>query len=134
MCAGEAHHPQRQEPDEPQVVCTREKVVDIFNAKEMVQWVPGPYLPTKYDGDFAILNASTLDTLFGRCDIIGDNHFRKANEFLQRSFCIQMFQKQGGQRKSMDIQRFVGVYVTTPPPVGHLRPRVLKAQKVIGGV
>ena len=56
----------------------------VANAKGMVQWVAGPYLHTQYDGDLAVLNAVTPDGLFCKCDMVGDNHFRKATEFLQK--------------------------------------------------
>ena len=71
----------------------------VTNAKGMVQWVAGPYLPTQYDGDLAVLNAVSLDGLFGKCDMVGDNHFRKATEFLQKITLYTNVSKAGRPKK-----------------------------------
>ena len=58
--------------------------VSICNVKGQTQWVSPPYLPTVYDGDILISNAGTLDSLFPKLEMVGDNHFRKASPLLKK--------------------------------------------------
>ena len=73
----------------------------ITNAKAQVQWVQGPYKPTQFDGDLTVLNAATLDKLFGRVHMIGDNHFKKAGEFFSKITLFTNISK-GGRPKTVD--------------------------------
>jgi hypothetical protein len=58
--------------------------LSITNARGQIQRFGGPNLPTPYDGDLTILNAAALDELFGKCHMIGDNHFKKAGDFFSK--------------------------------------------------
>ena len=73
----------------------------ITNAKAQVQWVAGPYKPTQYDGDLTVLNVATLDMLFGRSHMVGDNHFKKAGEFFSKITLFTNISK-GGRPKTVD--------------------------------
>ena len=80
----------------------------VSNAKGMVQWVAGPYLPTQYDGDLAVLNATLLDKLFGKCEMIGDNHFRKATGFFEK-IKLHTNVSKAGRPKKVDGQKVPAV-------------------------
>ena len=58
--------------------------VTITNVKGQTQWVSPPFLPTVYDGDILISSAGTLDSLFPKLEMVGDNHFRKAAPLLKK--------------------------------------------------
>ena len=73
----------------------------VTNAKGQVQWVEGPYLPTQYDGDLAVLNVVALDGLFGKSHMIGDNHFKKAGEFFSKITLFTNISK-GGRPKRVN--------------------------------
>ena len=55
--------------------------VTICDARACTQWISKCHLPTHYDGDIVISNVSELESLFSGLTMIGDNHFRKSEDF-----------------------------------------------------
>ena len=55
----------------------------ITDANGTAQYISGPHSPKEYDGDILIGASIDVKAHFPGVDMIGDNHFRKAQPFLQ---------------------------------------------------
>ena len=56
----------------------------IMNGKGAPQWISEFHKPTDYDGDLIIFYAKVIDEKFKGETMIGDNHFKKAVDFLHK--------------------------------------------------
>ena len=56
----------------------------MMNGKGSPQWISECHKPTDYDGDLTIFYAKEVDEKFKGETMIGDNHFKKAVDFLNK--------------------------------------------------